>query len=85
MTEQMVERWYFHDEDTGMEYWHDGEWTLGRCHDGVGLMTYSHCSFRSFMKLCPYADALEQTCHLPRWINPDTNVCEHTDHDTEDV
>lgn len=65
MSEQMIERWYFHDYDeetgegSGMEYWHDGEWTRGQCHDGVGLMTYHHQSLADFLKLCPNAHELE--------------------------
>lgn len=48
--------WYFYDEDTGMEYWHDGEWTREQCHDGVGLITTVHQSLADFREQFPNAE-----------------------------
>lgn len=48
--------YYFYDEETGMEYWHDGEWQRDQCHDGVGLITSHHQSFADFMEMFPQAE-----------------------------
>ena len=52
-------RWYYHDDDTGMEYWHDGEFTRRQCHDGVGLVTEHHQTYDEFAAMCPNADFVE--------------------------
>ncbi len=40
----MAHHEFAYDEETGMEYYlyelEDGKYILGKCHDGVGLMTY---------------------------------------------
>lgn len=51
--------WYFHDPETGMEYWHDGDLTRSQCHDGVGLVTKHHQTLADFLTMCPGADELE--------------------------
>jgi len=50
--------WYYYDEDTGMEYWHDGDMTRSQCHDGVGLVTTHTQSHSDFMALWPNAAEL---------------------------
>ena len=55
------ESWpYVHDDETGMEYWHDGEFTRRQCHDGVGLVTEHHQSFDDFMTMFPNADFVQE-------------------------
>ena len=49
---------YYYDEDTGMEYEHDGEFTRRQWHDGVGQVSEHHQSFADFMSMFPNADYL---------------------------
>lgn len=53
--------WYFHDEETGMEYWHGGPdtWERDQCHDGVGLVTRHPQSFDDFLAMFPYAELVD--------------------------
>ena len=48
--------YYWYDEETGMEYWHDGNFTRQQCHDGVGLVTEHHQSFADFIAMFPNAE-----------------------------
>lgn len=42
---------YFYDPETGMEYWHDGEYTRSQCHDGVGLVTTHYQPFQDYLAM----------------------------------
>lgn len=53
-------RFYIHEEDTGMERWHDGVETAEQCHDGVGLITRYTVSLDDFLFRYPTADWIEE-------------------------
>lgn len=55
----MTDRYYHYDPETGMEQWHDGEGTLSRCHDAVGLITKHPMSLADFLAQWPDAHELE--------------------------
>lgn len=54
-----VDRYYHYDESTGMERWHDGQHTLSRCHDAVGLVTEHYMTLQEFLNRWPDAHELE--------------------------
>jgi len=54
-----MDKWYFYDDDTGMEYWHDGDTTRSQCHDAVGLVTKHTQSEGEFLAMFPNAHQLE--------------------------
>lgn len=49
---------YYHNEHTGMEYWHDGKTTRSQCHDGVGLVTTHYQIFDDYIAMTEALDAL---------------------------
>ncbi len=48
--------YWYDDEVSGMEYWHDGEYTRHQCHDAVGQITERHQSFDDFIVMFPNAE-----------------------------
>lgn len=55
----VTDRWYFYDDETGMEYWHDGKATRSQCHDGVGLVRQVNQTIEDFLVTFPNATELE--------------------------